>query len=199
MSVADFDRYYAGLSDRNDRIEAGRPQIYGDPSITGLRAFLRYHKDARQDFVINGRMRSLTRNQVVMHGLVARVATTHEHATVTSLAKEAHVAPSTVSRFMLKLQAWGEYAIDVTRGRNGGVTIRLRTMGDNLKAYAERAWARIRKTAEKAFLRSAGNVASTIPRKGEGLTGNYLVMDATFKDPIDWEALLEDARRRWLR
>lgn len=171
---------YAAMADA----QAPRESYYfglNDPSVAGLRAFIRYHKDARQDYVINGRMRSLTHKQVAMAGLFSRISVTHEHATIRSLAKEAHVAPSTVSRFMLKLQAWGQYAIDVTRGRNGGITVRLRTLRDGLSEYASRAWERIKMAAIRAQL----NVASTfLGGKRVSKDDDVLVpvlMDATFR------------------
>lgn len=181
MSTADFDRYYANLSDRLDRIAATKPQAYGgDASIAGLRCFIRYHKDARQDVQINGRTRSLTHKQVRMHGLMARLAVSGDFATITALAGEALVAPSTLSRFILKLQAWGEYAVDVRRGRHGGIRVRRRWLGDGLAMYAERAWQRIK----EAVSRTKRNVASLFPgpdQQPDGdVTSTYLYMDATF-------------------
>ena len=158
-----------------------------DPSVAGLRAFIRYHKDARVDLELGGRLRSLTHKQMAIAGLVARIAVTQERATVTSMAKEANVVPSTVSRFLLKLQCWNAYAIDVTRGRNGGVRIRLRAIGDKLAAYAERAWSRIKQAAEKALSRTKLNVASTSFDKERGYPTTTTVMDATFSEvPGGW-------------
>lgn len=169
--------HYMGLADREARIEAGKPQCYGgDPMIAGLRAFVRYHKDARQDVEMGGRVRSLTHKQVAMHGLITRMAVTGERGTITALAKEAHVVPSTLSRFLLKLQVWNVFAIDVKRGRNGGLTVRLRTLGDGLRKYAERAWERIR----KAYSRTKTNVASSISHEVEVPNKVPVLMDATF-------------------
>lgn len=165
-----------------------------DSSITGLRAFVRYHKDARQDFMVNGRMRSLTHKQVALHGLTARLAVSGETATIRSMAKEASCAPSTVSRFLLKLQAWGEYAIDVTRGRHGGVRVRQRWKGDGLAEYARRAWERIKRASDRARINVASLFSGDEREQEPNETSTYLYMDATFT--AVWDA--EERRGRLL-
>jgi hypothetical protein len=202
MSIAEFDRYYSSLSDRNDRIEASRPHVYGgNAQVASLRCFMAYHKDARTQVMdIQGRSRWLTHKQVALHGLLARLAVTGEHTTIRAVALEAHVAPSTVSRFMLKLQAWGEYAIDVTRGKYGGITVRRRFHGDHLKAYAEAAWERLRRIADRArlMLRSRsetrGEWLLVAEREPELRTATTkLLMDATLKSA--WEKAERDGAR----
>lgn len=149
-------------------------------SAFGLRALQRYHKDALADYPIAGKLRSLTHKQAAMLGVVARLSISGETKTMTAIAKEANVVPSTVSRFLLKLQCWNAYAIDVTRGRHGGVRVRLRTIGDQLAAYAERAWLRIKKAAEKAVSRTKRNVASISTEDVRGTSTSTTPMDATF-------------------
>lgn len=185
MTIA-FDEHYARMADSRQRAEDRMGHVYGgDVAITGLRAFIRYHPDARQDVPIAGRVRSLTHNQVRMLGLFSRIELTREHTTIRAMAREANVCPSTVSRFMLKVQAWGAYAIDVSRGRYGGVTIRRRQLGDQLADYATRAWERIKRAADRA----AFNVASrllrreTAPEDGTDTDNSY--MDATLNEAWD--------------
>ena len=149
-------------------------------SAFGLRALQRYHKDALADYPIAGKLRSLTHKQAAMLGVVARLSISGETRTMIAIAKEANVVPSTVSRFLLKLQCWNAYAIDVTRGRHGGVRVRLRTIGDQLAAYAERAWLRIKKAAEKAVSRTKRNVASISTEDVRGTNRSTTYMDATF-------------------
>ncbi len=163
-----------------------------DPSVFGLRSLLRYSKNGMEPVPLAGTIRMLTHKQMAMSGLLARVAVTGEHATITALAKEANVVPSTLSRFLDKLQCWNVYAIDVRRGRNGGITVRLRGIADQLAAYAERAWQRLRRTAEKALSRTKRNVASTssfdvedYPLADKALLTNVVLMDATFTEAFD--------------
>jgi hypothetical protein len=91
---------------------------------------------------------------------------------MTAIGKEAGVCTSTVSRAILKFQGWGIFAVDVTRGRNGGITVTLRRFGDHLQHYAIAAWARIKNAAL--------NVAFTLTKRVEGVRTEYVPMDATF-------------------
>ena len=174
---ADAIAYYARQADR----EAKGPQLYGGQWTKDLRALFRYHKDALQDIELGGKVRMVSHKQMAMAGAIARISVTQERATVTSIAREANCAPSTASRFILKLQAWNAYAIDVTRGRYGGVRIRLRGARDGLHGYAERAWLRIKQAAEKALSRTKFNVASTTPGQVKDTSTSTVVMDATLK------------------
>ena len=189
---------YMAMADAEIAVVRPSPFIgLNDPSVAGLRTFIRYHKDARQDVELAGKLRSLTHKQVAMHGLITRIAGSSERHTITSLAKEANVVPSTLSRFLDKLQVWNVYAIDVTRGRNGGIRVRLRGLGDQLAAYAERAWLRVKKAAEKAISRTRINVASLEERHTKVREDEYWKsrnqlkeqlqsMDATFSDFMAW-------------
>lgn len=197
-TTADFDRYYATMSDRNDRIARSRHQTFGgDAAIASLRCFKRYHKDARTDiYDVSGRLRWLTRKQAAIYGLLMRQATSRERITMSEIARETACCTSTVSRAITKFQAWRIFAIDVTRGRAGGITVRLRTMGDNLQSYAEAAWQRIKAAAYKVAIRARINVASTT--RGLDEVGNQdpltptdylLTMDATFSRDVYVEQL----------
>jgi len=179
MSIAEFDRYYAGLSDRNDRIEASRPHYYGgNAQVAALRCFKRYHKDATTDITdLWGRTRWMTHKQAAIHGVLLRSGTSGERTTMSAIASEVGCCVSTVSRAILKISSWGIIAVDVTRGRHGGIRVRLRSLGDDLQSYAVAAWERIR--------RAALNVAFTLTKRGEGLTSSRLVMDATFTEACD--------------
>jgi len=181
MTVSAFDRYYAGVSDRNDRIEATRPHTYGgDAAITSLRAFQRYDRNATTDiYDLWGQKRWVTQKQSRIYAILRREAGSSSRLTMGMIALEANVATSSVSRAILKFQGWGIFAIDVTRGRNGGISVTLREVGDKLQAYAVAAWSRIRRAADRAWemLRSRSGT-------GEGgyevPTTNPLTKDATF-------------------
>jgi len=152
-----------------------------DPRVASLRAYQRYSKTATVDIVdLYGRLRWMGQKQARVHGIVHRLSSSHEPMTMTAIAKEAGCCTSTVSRAITKFQSWGMFAIDVKRGRRGGIAVRLRTLGDELAAYAERAWARIRRDAQRVF-RTLVNVASTHDFEGEVTTVRTTVgMDATF-------------------
>jgi hypothetical protein len=181
MTASAFDRYYAGVSDRNDRIEATRPHTYGgDKAITSLRAFQRYDRNATTDiFDLWGQKRWVTQKQSRIYAILRRQAGRPERLTMTAIALEAQVCTSSVSRAILKFQGWGIFAVDVTRGRNGGITVRLREVGDKLQAYAIAAWSRIRRAADRAWemLRSRSGTAES---GYEVPTTNPLTKDATF-------------------
>jgi hypothetical protein len=181
----------------------------GNASVAALRCFRRYHKDARLELVDQaGSLRWMTQKQARVHAILMRQAVSGERITMTAIAAEVLACTSTVSRAILKFQAWGMFAIDVRRGRNGGISVRLRTLYDDLQGYAKAAWQRIKAAADRART----NVASLINLRGEGyaepeyepavqVTNHLLLtMDATFMET--WDAaerngakLLADARR----
>jgi len=154
-----------------------------DPRVASLRAYQRYSKTATVDVVdLYGRLRWMGQKQARVHGIVHRLSSSHEPMTMTAIAKEAGCCTSTVSRAITKFQSWGMFAIDVKRGRGGGIAVRMRTLGDELAAYAERAWARIRRDAQRVF-RTLVNVASTHDFEGEVPNVRTTVgMDATFSE-----------------
>ncbi len=144
-----------------------------DPQVAGLRTFRRYSRDATVDVTDPwGKNRWLSPKASRIYAILHRESSSGTgRTTMREIASEAMVSTSTVSRTVTKLQAFGFFAIDVIRGRNGGIVIRRRNVGDHLRHYAEAAWKRIR---------SWINVASMIPEKEKVPTGNYLVVDATF-------------------
>jgi hypothetical protein len=187
MTVSAFDRYYAGVSDRNDRIEATRPHTYGgDKAITSLRAFQRYDRNATTDiFDLWGQKRWVTQKQSRIYAILRREAGSSSRLTMGMIALEADVATSSVSRAILKFQGWGIFAIDVTRGKYGGITVTLRALRDGLEEYARRAWDRIRKAADRARLM----LRSRSLEGNEELSSTYLLKDATLKSEVSIERL----------
>jgi hypothetical protein len=153
-------------------------EVYGDPSITALRCFQRYDRNATTDIIdLWGRKRWVTQKQSRVYAILRREAGRSERLTMTAVAQEAHISTSSVSRAILKFQGWGIFAVDVTRGRNGGIRVRLREIGDQLQHYAMAAWARIK--------RAALNVAFTFTGREREVPVTYLPMDATFSEACD--------------
>lgn len=141
MAVA-TDRYYAREADRLAR----GPQLYGgNADIVKLRCFKYYHPD-QGSFLTDptGRNRWLGPKMSRVYAILHRAADTGQRVTMHDIAREAGCCASTVSRAVQRLQAFGFFAIDITRGRNGGIMVRMRRAGDALKHYASAAWRRIR-------------------------------------------------------
>lgn len=168
-----IDRYYAAQADAAQRKEDRLGRVYGDPSITGLRCFQRYHKEATRDIVDPwGRTRWLSQKQSRIYAILDRDSSNGTRVLkMKDIASEAMASISTVSRTVVKLQAFGLFAIDVIRGRRGGISVRKRHIGDHLKYYADAAWKRIR-----AWI----NVASAKTGKGEVSRDSLLTEVATF-------------------
>lgn len=153
---------YLAMADYEPKI-----RTMDDPSTAALRAFRRFHPDARMDYVgRNGDRRWMTAKQMRIHAVIARLSVSQGHLTMSSIALECGVTAGTVSRFILKLQAWGWFAVDVVRGRNGGIRV-WPAVGERFRLYAVAARQKI------AQLRRRLNVAS-VP-----LTKDMSV-DATF-------------------
>jgi hypothetical protein len=173
--------YYARQADR----EARGPQLYGgDASVIALRCFQRYHKDSTMDLTDGqGLTRWITRKQARVYGILHRVALSATGAsTMHAIAVEAGVTPSTVSRTIQKLTAWEMYAVEVRRGKYGGITVH-RKGWDRFFDYVREAR---RKLSERRFTFKS-NVASIIQGRrrvsGDGTDNVVRSMDATLKRP----------------
>jgi len=175
MTAAYVDSFYAREA---DRIARG-PQVYGGPDSPGLiqlRCFKYYHPDSGS-WLTNpeGFAKWVGPKTARIYAILHRKGFGGSRLTMSAISTEAMCSRSTVSRAIVRLQAFGFLVAVVTRGRNGGVVVRLRTRGDHLKHYAAAAWRRIR-----AWL----NVASGPPVRVEGdqsSTNTYPVpKDATF-------------------
>jgi DNA-binding MarR family transcriptional regulator len=85
-----------------------------------------------------------------------------------------HVAPSTVSRALVKLAAWGLIAYVSMRGRYAATVIVLRSVGDGRDRFRQAAKARVRRWSEAANRRVSRLWANVAPYilDGEGGSGN---------------------------
>lgn len=171
MSIAQ----YMAMADQQAAVPRQSPYmgLRGDTAVASLRCFQRYSNDATTDvYAPDGRIRWVTRKQGAIYATLHRMATSGERVTMREVAGQVMCCPSTVSRAVLKFQAWGIFAIDVKRGRNGGMTVKLRKVGDALRHYAEAAWRRIRSAINVAFTHKEGVMS--------GRTGTTTPKDATF-------------------
>ena len=171
---ADTLAYYQREADRKAR----EAQVYGgNPELLKLRCFKYYHPDSGS---------FLTGPDGRAHWLGAKgsrvwaIAQRDRQTTMKAIAEEALCCVSTVSRTLTRLQSFGMLAVDVTRGRNGGVTIRLPQMVPAMRHYIAAAWKRIR---------SWINVASRSRGGEEGTDNTLTVKDATFTEEAAIERL----------
>lgn len=116
--------------------------------------------------------------------------------TMRDMAAALRVAPSTVSRALTKLAAFGLIAYIVGRGRWAGLVIFRRAKDDGLDRFRTAAKARVRRWSEAAQRRVSRlwiNVAPYILRGEEGVSGRdirdqyyYLYKDATLTAQRPW-------------
>lgn len=184
-----IDRYYAAQADALQRKQDRLGHVYGDPSVTSLRCFQRYHKEATRDVVDPwGRTRWLSQKQSRIYAILDRDSSNGARVLkMKDIASEAMASISTVSRTVVKLQAFGLFAIDVTRGRHGGISVRKRHVGDHLRYYAEAAWKRIRSWINVASApKEEERDLLTREKDLKKVTTSLLVdMDATFIEAWD--------------
>jgi hypothetical protein len=153
-----------------------------DERAAALRCFQRYSKNATRDITDGqGMARWVTQKQARVYGILARVALSATGAsTMHAIAQEAQCTPSTVSRTIQKLTAWEMYAVEVRRGKYGGITVH-RKGWDRFFDYVREA----RRKLSEARIRAQSNVASMIRggrRVSEDGTDNVVrSMDATLK------------------
>lgn len=157
-----------------------------DPRIASLRCFKFYSRESGSFLTSpEGIERWFGPKAAKVYAIAHRDAGTH--TTMKAIAAEAMCCVSTVSRALTRLQAFGFLAVDVKRGRNGGITVRLRRVGDALKHYAAAAWGRIRSWIK---------VASRSPETGNDLVTTLVRKDATFTE-VDQHERCRAFRAEW--
>jgi hypothetical protein len=159
--------------------------VGGDTRLPSLAFCSRYNRDAHYADIADsvGVAHWVTQKQMRIHGILARVSMSVDGRTkMADVAREAQCCTSTVSRTILKLQGWGLFAVDVRRGRNGGITV-LRATGSWMASYVRAARQKIRDLKIRAQIK----LASMIQGREEGgmtatgLPDTYrLDMDASF-------------------
>ena len=94
-----------------------------------------------------------------------------EMLTMRQMAARLNVAPSTVSRAMTKLAAWGIIAYVVGRGRWAGLVIMRRAKGDGLDRFRKAARERVQRWKEAAERRVSRLQMNVAPYLGERVRG----------------------------
>ena len=148
-------------------------------------------------FDMEGRERYLTPTQAEVTGLALSMVD-GEMLTMREMASRLAVAPSTVSRALTKLQAWGILAYVVGRGRFAGLVIMRRAQGDGLDRFRDAAKARVRRWSEavkRRISRLEFNVAPYVFDKGRGVDSLYYYLHsidtnkgATLTAQLSWSA-----------
>ena len=186
---------YGAMADRMERDPIG-PDGSGRATVCngrGFKLWQRFNQGAELVWVesIDGRMVALTPKQAQVFDLAK--ALMYDPQTMREMAKRLNVAPSTVSRALVKLAAWGLIAYVAMRGRYAAVVIVMRQVGDGRERFRQAAKAKVRQwsqAAERRISRLWANVAPYISEEGSRGSGSvyrdtYLVstMDATLKAP----------------
>lgn len=177
--------YYVLMAEQQDRqpFRTDRMGVVDDRAF-GLRCFRRYSRNATVDVGVmaDGREHWLAPKQSRIWAIVQRELLGDGRTTMKAIAQEANVHPTTVSRTLTKLEAWGEVAVDVVRGKYGGIRL-WRPISDRFRLYAIAARQRIARAARHA----RSKVASTLTSwKREGRTTSNEDVDVTgrnFKPP----------------
>ncbi len=183
------DDIYAAMADRKERDPIG-PDGGGRAVVVNGRGFAlwrRMNADLELVWVtsMDGRMVAMTPKQAQVYDLAKSLM--YDPQTMREMAKRLGVSPSTVSRALVKLAAWGLIAYVSMRGRYAATVIVLRTIGDGRDRFRQAAKAKVRAWKEAADRRVSRLIANVAPyfqeERGRGydsLTAYYL--STTTKD-----------------
>jgi len=198
---ATSDTIYAAMADRMERDPIG-PDGSGRATVPNGRGFQRWQRFNQGVELVwvqsmDGRMVALTPKQAEVYDLAK--ALMYDPQTMREMARRLGVAPSTVSRALCRLAAWGLIAYVAMRGRYAATVIVLRKVGDGRDRFRQAAKARVRawsQAAERRISRLWVNVAPYLNEEGSKGSGtlyrdHYLVTykGATLKAPWTPEEL----------
>ena len=160
--------YYASMADAMERdpIQGTNSTRATVPMGRGFALWQRFNRDQQLVWVddADGTPRALTPKQAQVLALALEMIE-GTGMTMRDMARSLSVAPSTVSRALTKLQAWGLIGYVVGKGRLAGLVIFRRAKDDGYDRLAKAAKARVRRWSEAAqrrISRLAVNVASMI-------------------------------------
>ncbi len=174
--------FYAIEADRMDRDPVQVSGVNGRATVPMGRGFAlwqRMNPGAQLIYVddMEGRPRALTPRQVEVLALALEMVD-GAMLTMRGMAARLGVSPSTVSRAITKLQAWGIIRVIVGRGRFGGLVIFRAVKGDGRDRFRDAAKARVRRWSEavkRRLSRLEMNVAPYfLERKGTDSLTYYL-------------------------
>ncbi len=167
MTVDRIAAYYAkgGGNGHSVRTVKGLQQSNGVfPLTTG---WSRYNSVADLVWVddAEGNPRALTPKQYTVLLAILKIIEDGSHPTMRAVADRIGTAPSTVSRAMTKLAAWGLIRYIVGRGRYAGMLIFRAMPNDGLERLRRVAKARIRRWSMAAQRRISRSIFNVAPRE----------------------------------
>lgn len=182
QSILLRERIYSNIADQMERNPVQDPAANGRATVPMGRGFglwQRMNPTAQLVWVddAEGHPRALTPKQAQVLDLACEIVDGDEALTMRDMAARLRVAPSTVSRALVKLASFGILAYIVGRGRYAGLVIFRRAHGDGLDRFRAAAKARIRgwrEAAERRISRLIANVAPTVRGRGEDSLTTYL-------------------------
>ena len=160
MPPFDRARYYSSPTVLGKYHEGGQDKRRSDmmfsdgiaPLTTGWAKYRRFHPDEAQVFVtdLEGKGHWISERQHKVY-ILALEMIEGDMLTMRAMAARLRVAPSTVSRALVKLSAWGILAYIVGRGRYAGLVIIKRARNDGLDRFRKAAKARVRAWSKAAY------------------------------------------------
>jgi DNA-binding transcriptional ArsR family regulator len=149
------------------------------PMGRGFRLWQRMNPGSRLIEVvdIDGRSRWVTKVQHSVYMLALTMTVDGGPLyTMREMAAKLNVSPSTISRALTKLVAFGLIAVRVGRGRWAGLVIQTRTRGDGYERFRDAAKARVRRwslAVRRRISRLESNVAPYILERERGVDSLY--------------------------
>lgn len=173
--------YYGIIADQRDRDPIVDPALATRATVPlgrGFALWQRMNPAASLVWVddLEGRPRALTPKQALVLALALEMADGAKGLTMRGMATALSMAPSTVSRALTKLAAWGLIAYVVARGRFAGLVLFRRAMNDGRDRFRQAAKARVQRWKEAAKDRVSRlwvNVAPYIFEDREGVATGY--------------------------
>jgi DNA-binding MarR family transcriptional regulator len=201
QSILLRERIYSDIADRMERNPVQDPAANGRATVPMGRGFglwQRMNPGAQLVWIddADGRPQAITPKQKRVLVLALEMIEGGRGLTMREMAAELRMAPSTVSRALVKFSAWGLIAYIVGRGRWAGLVIFRRFKDDGRDRFRKAAKERVHRWWEAAQARLSRlkvNVASKATWteiEAHGL-GNYYFSskDATLKQPWTVEEL----------
>ncbi len=167
--------YYSIMADQRERdpiVDPASATRATVPLGRGFALWQRMNSGAQLVWVddAEGRPRALTPKQAQVLALALEMIDGVGY-TMREMGAVLRVAPSTISRALTKLAAWGLIAYVVGRGRWAGLVIFRRSSGDGMDRFRQAAKARVQRwklAAQERVSRLWINVAPYIYEEGRG-------------------------------
>jgi len=183
---------YARMADKRDRDPIG-PDGSGRATVPNGRGFQRWQRFHGSGGIVwievDGKMIGLTPWQAKVYDL-SRTYIDKGGIKIRDMATMLGCAPSTVSRALVRLMAWGLIGYIVARGRNGGAIIFRMAKGDGFERFRQAAKAKVRAWSKASYERLSRLQKNVAPyflerrERGTDTLYSYLetvtVKDATF-------------------